>query len=200
MTKPAKVAVIPSKFSGRSNEDPFKYLQNFELAAVSNLWTDDLRLTGLPNYLTDTALLWYHGYVKDRNAAATALAGAPCTAKITWDELRTDLQKGFRTVASKEVAEEKLQARKQKVGESPEDYVYSKLDLLHDFEHSMPLDQKIRHIIKGLRPSYLERIHVMNPQTIEEVIIAIRKIAETQFMIAQNIEANVATVNPSDDL
>jgi len=193
MTKPSKVAVIPQKFSGRSTEDPFKYLQNFELAAHSNLWADDLKLRALPNYLSDTALLWYHSYVKDRNSAATVLAGAPCTAKITWAELTSELQKAFRTVASKEVAEEKLYARKQLIGESPEDYVYSKLDLINDYEPNMAEDQKIRHIIKGLRASYLEKIHIQAPKTVEEVITAIRKIAETQYMIAQNLDSNVTT-------
>jgi len=193
MAKPAKIAVVPPKFSGRLNEDAFKYLQNFQLAAISNVWTDDLKIKAIPNYLTDTALNWYHSYVRDRNAAATLAAGAPATAKITWTEFVDDIQKAFKTVASKEVAEQKLNDRKQQIGEGPEDYVYSMLDLLNDFNSDMQDESRIRYIIKGLRASYLEKIHFLAPKTIPDLIAAIRRIAETQFMIDQNQSSNIIT-------
>lgn len=68
--KPCKITVIPTKLSGRADEDPFKYLQKFPLASTANNWNDDIKIKTIPNYLQDGALLWFHNYVRDKNAAA----------------------------------------------------------------------------------------------------------------------------------
>lgn len=196
--KPAKISVIPPTFAGRINEDPYKYLQKFELAARANCWTDTHKALALPNYLTDTANLWFIGYKKFRDDEATQQAGGASTqAIITWGELTKALQLAFKTVASKEVAEEKLYSRKQQVGESPEDYVYSKLDLINDYDPSMSEESKVRHLIKGLRPSYLEKVYITNPQTVEDVMKTVRRIAESQFLLAHQVDSNPAqTITP----
>jgi hypothetical protein len=85
-TKPAKIAITPKYFSGRSDENPYKYLQNFNFIEIANIWPDDHKLKAIPNYLQKTAQLWYLNYVKIRNAEATAMAGSLVSAKITWDE------------------------------------------------------------------------------------------------------------------
>ncbi|OXA44807.1 ATP-dependent RNA helicase glh-4 [Folsomia candida] len=190
-TKPVKLGVVPSTFSGRADQDPYKYLQRFELAAQANSWDETIKTAQLQNYLADTALLWLHKYLKEQNAQATATAGGtPTIAKIKWKDITEALQKAFRTVASKEVAEDKMLARKQRSGESPEDYVYAKIDLMSDYESDMDETTQVRHIVRGLKPLYFEKIYPQNLKTVEEVLNQIRRISDTQFLITKYVEVN----------
>jgi len=185
LLKPAHIAVTPPKFSGKPDEDPFKYLQNFDLAAVSNNWDDIIKMHQIPNYLLGTASLWYKFWRRDR------LVSTPGVGRPTWPEFVKALQKAFRSVASKDVAEEKLFNRKQRIGESPEDYFYSMLDLIYDYDPSMSVPTQIRFIVKGLRPVYLEKINPMKPTTIEKVLECIRSIAETQYLVDHVVDSNL---------
>jgi len=154
-------------------------LQKFIRVSISNQWPDDVKVIQLPNYLTGTAELWYVTWLDNRNKAAAATA-AGVTA-VGWDELTKALQKAFKNVAHQEVAEHKLLSRKQKIGESAEDYVYSMLDLIQDFDPCISETSKVRRIIKGLKPLHLENINPMQISTIKDVLDAIRKVAETEF-------------------
>jgi len=138
-----------------------------------------------PNYLSGTAELWYNSWVDAKKAAAGA---AGYTA--TWKDQSQAIQQAFRNVAHQEVAEDKLLARRQKIGESAEDYVYSMLDLINDFDPHMSETTKVRRIIKGLRPTYLEKINPMVLGTVNDVLVAIRKVAETQYLIKTHEDVN----------
>jgi len=186
MAKPVKVAVIPPKFGGTLTEDAYKFLKKFESVAVSNHWDDDTKALQFRNYLTGTAELWYNNWYESQKALVAA--GAPLVIK--WSQQSTALQTAFRNVAHTEVAEEKLLARKQKLGESAEDYVYSMLDLISDFDPTMNEASKVRRIIKGLRPVYLEKINPMTITKVEDVLNAIRKVAETQYLINAHGDTN----------
>jgi len=98
LLKPAHIAVTPPKFSGKPDEDPFKYLQNFDLAAVSNNWDEIINMHQTSNYLLGTASLWYKFWRRDR------LVSTPEVGRPTWPEFVKALQKAFRSVASKDVA------------------------------------------------------------------------------------------------
>jgi len=196
-TKTTKVAIVPKKFSGKIEEDAFKYLKNFNIAATSNNWNDDYKAVQLPNYLEGTANLWYINWIRERTstqAAAARIAGTvpiPPPTPVKWDELTDALQLAFRTLASKDVAEERLLARRQKIGETAEDYIYSMLDLLHDYDENMDEATKVRYIIKGLQDQYLEKINPLSLTTVDQVLKVIRKIKETQFLIDHREEMNL---------
>jgi hypothetical protein len=192
-TKASKVAIIPTTFGGRLDEDAFKYLQKFELVSISNHWTDDIKVIQLPNYLVGTAEKWFLNWKRERKASYVPPASAPTAPQppITWAELTAALQLAFKNVGSKDIAEQKLLARKQKAGETAEDYLYSKLDLINDYDEFMPVASKIRYIVKGLRPSYLEKINFIGPTTIAEVLDGIRRISESSYLIEHREESNV---------
>jgi hypothetical protein len=196
-SKPAKLAIVPPKFSGIIDEDAYQYLQQFDLAASSNLWNDAYKTSQLPNYLANTAQKWFLHWKRERAAAqATAhAAGGPAPTPISWTELTTAFQLAFRNVASKDVAEEKLLARRHKIGETPEDYIYSMLELIHNYDNSMDEATKVRYIIKGLRPSFLKEINPLGLTTVTDVLQKIRKIAETQYLIDHREEVNNATTH-----
>jgi len=185
MAKPVKVAIVPPKFHGTSSVDAFKFLKKFAYAALSNAWDDPMKALQFPNYLLGTADLWYNSWIDAKKAAAGA---AGYTA--TWKDQNQAIQQAFRNVAHQEVAEDKLLARKQKIGESAEDYVYSMLDLMNDFDPHMSDTAKVRRIIKGLRPTYLDKINPMILGTVNDVLVAIRKVAETQYLIKNHDDVN----------
>jgi hypothetical protein len=57
-------------------------------------------------------------------------------------------------VANADIAEQKLHDKKQSLGESVEDYIYSFEDLCNDF------DPRVKKIIRAFLPHYLKK---MNP-------------------------------------
>jgi hypothetical protein len=193
-TKASKVAITPPTFGGKLDEDAFKYLQKFDMVSISNNWTDDIKALQLPNYLVGTAEKWFLNWKKERKASYVPPTATPTAPQPppTWVELTTALQLAFKNVGSKDIAEQKLLSRKQKTGESAEDYLYSKLDLINDYDDKMPMTSKIRYIIKGLRPSYLEKINFICPTTIHEVLDSIRRISESSYLIEHREECNVS--------
>jgi hypothetical protein len=57
MAKPVKVGVVPQKFL--PSTDPYKWLQQFEVTALSHAWTPEIKVQQLPSYLTGSSSLWY---------------------------------------------------------------------------------------------------------------------------------------------
>ena len=180
--KPTKVPVVPKTFSGKATEDPDHYLIAFDRAAKCNNWTEDCKMTYLPVYLEGTANFWYQNWFKNQ-------------AVITWKSLETAFKKAFNSVAKTEVAEQKLQARKQLLGETPEDYIYEMIDLCAKADPAMPVAKQVRTIIKGLRPSYLEKVHLLDPQTIGQLLEAVRKVHEAKYLVEVR-EESVMAVQP----
>jgi len=79
------------------------------------------------------------------------------------------------------------------IGETPAQYVYAMIDLIKEADSSMTEARQVRCILKGLRPSYLEKVHDKNPQTVMDVLKAIRQVSATQFLLERRLESNAAT-------
>jgi hypothetical protein len=94
-----------AKFYGNTAEDPSKYLQQFELASVSNQRDDTIKAVQLPNYLAGSAQIWVISWLTSR----------PAGNKLVWVDITDALQKAFSSVAEKAIAEERMLRRKQKV-------------------------------------------------------------------------------------
>jgi len=175
--KLAKVPVIPKPFSGKAQEDASKYIISFERAAKCNLWNDDTKLAYFPVYLEGTAALWFKSYSKHPNFP-----------NKTWNEVSTAFKDAFTSTSRVEIAELKLLARKQRVGESAEDYIYEMIDLCENAEPGMAESKKIRFIIKGMRPTFLEKINFLDPKTLEELLAYVRKMYETRLLLTHSDE------------
>ena len=188
--KPTKVPVIPKPFKGLSTEDPEKYLIQFERVATCNNWDEDNKKKYFPVYLEGTANLWFQDYSRKNNIATT-----------TWLAITTAFRAAFMSVAKIEVAERRLSQRKQTIGESAEDYLYDMLDLCHAVDDTMQEAKVVRYIIKGLRPTFLEKVNLADPKTISELLEVIRKIHETKYLInSYEGEVNVVQQQPNDKL
>lgn len=198
--------IEPPKFSGSFDEDAYKFLFKYIETANANGWNEDTRLSVIPLCLQGPAYQWWHYFVASRAQqqklhndanAAQAAATAALTASgssgavpviiippaLNMDVISVALQTSFRSVADKEIAEMKLYNRCQQIGELPEAFVYGMLDLINDFDSSILEDEKVRLLIRKMRPSYIVKINPIAPKTIEELLTCLRKIAETQYMI-----------------
>lgn len=185
---PVKVAVKPQSFHGFASEDPKMYIDAFEEVAKTNRWTNDITALQFPNYMQGVALKWWRTYKQNliRAAVPPALPQAP-----TWDNIKTEFEKAFISVGRQVSAELLLDARKQKYDESCESYFYDILELCDRIDLTMSKDRKIRHLLKGLRPYYLEKIMPLNPQTIDEVLVHMRRVAESKLLSDRNLEKDV---------
>jgi hypothetical protein len=182
MTKPVKVGVVPQKFI--PSLDPYKWLQQFEVAALSNAWTPEIKVQQMPSYLTGSSSLWYLNWRKDRTEKHTTIPNQTNPEPdVTWTELTTALQQAFKTVANVDIAESKLQDRKMTIGESVEDYIYSFVDLCNDFDPKMSESLKVKKIIRGLLPNYLKKIAPQIINTVDELLFAARKVADTYYLV-----------------
>jgi hypothetical protein len=188
-----KLNVVPTRFSSRNEQDPEKYIEKFELASECNNWLPEHRLKFLPTYLDGTAFTWYINYKKEFDRRAMAAARVldpknPQPVPLDYPTLKTDFIDAFPSIAKIEVAERKLDKRRQLSSESPEDYMYDMFDLCKAFDPHMPEDAIVRKTIKGLRPGYLEKINFADPQNMDDLLKAIRKIKETNYLLDQTFE------------
>jgi len=186
-TKATKVPVVPKILKGTPDEDPEKYLIQFERAAICNNWNDNCKERYLPVYLEGTANTWFQNWSRNNNIAT-----------ITWAGFKPIFTKAFLSTAKVEVAERKLNTRKQRIGESAEDYLYEMVDLCYAVDELMPEAKVVRHIIKGLRPTFLEKVNMHDPKTIAEALELIRKIHETRYLVNAN-EEDILSIQPTVD-
>jgi len=198
--KPTKVGVVPSKFN--PNDDPYKYLQQFEVVANSNGWTSEIKVQQLPSYLTSSASLWYLNWRKERSEKhKNGPKPEETEPTVTWSELTIALQEAFQTVANKRTAEKKLQERKQQLGEKVDQFIYTYMDLCNDYDPNMSEEDKVDKIIRALLPTYLKKLHPMGIKTVAELVQKSRKISESKVYVEENLEFVTAVVeNPTKDL
>ena len=84
--------------------------------------------------------------------------------------------------------------RRQGNGESVQTYFYDMISLCTRFNQSMGEDEKVVHILRGLKPSIQERIIINNPKSCEELLDQAKRI-ETAAIITQQRESTTTATN-----
>lgn len=126
----------PSTFRGEPGEDPLKWLKEYDRVAKFNRWDDMMCLANVYFFLDGTAKQWYVNNEDSLNsweAFKNGLSG-----------LFGDRQKYIRK------AEEQLKYRAQRSGESTQSYIQSVLGLCQEINPTMPDDEKVSHLLKGI--------------------------------------------------
>jgi len=175
MAKPTRLVVHPPKFSGE-REVKF-FLEDFERAANANSWTEKVKLEMLPNFFTNAASTWCRTYVTCLRRTGAA---AP-----DWATMKTHLTLAFQEVAPDVKNQMMLEDRRQKLDESVERYYYSVLNLCDEVDVNMDESKRVRYLIRGLRPNYLEKFLPLDPKLTSEVLTHMRKVAEGKFLISK---------------
>lgn len=177
--QPAKYAHDIPKYSG--TENPAKYLLRFERACTVNRWPQQIWLPYLIVSLEGAAEHFYNSYAERRRLEAAARGIQ--LVDPTYQEFTTALQQAFSSFTNPNQLLHKVETRKQQVGETAEQYHFAMMGLLSDYNDRLSDAEKVRYIIKNLRPSYLKQINVQNPRTPDELLELIRKVDETTEML-----------------
>lgn len=151
----------PPIFYGRAGEDVVHWISKFERVAGYNLWDPARKFSHLGMCLEDVALEWFMSLVPQPQ---------------TYDELRTALLTAFRDPNYEYDLESKLRNRFQGVDEPVMTYCYNVVYLCSKLDPDMPEQTKVRHLLRGLKPSLLEKVYplvehgVTNTQTLFQLV------------------------------
>jgi len=179
----------PCIFSGNATtQDANKWLKDFDRIATYNRWDEQMRLANVVFYLADTARQWF-----DNNEDKIS----------NWTEFCKLLEEAFcQKDERKHQAERTLLTRAQRVDETSESYIQDVLSLGHRVNPSMPEDEKVAHIMKGIIEDLYQTLIVQEYRTAEELVarcrlienLRRRRIAPTKYQRLPN----VATISEDD--
>lgn len=145
----------PPFFSGTDDHDVEDWLATFEKVSGNNKWDDPSKLQNVSFYLKDVASLWYHNHQSD----------IP-----TWSEFKKRFADVFDRPALRKLrAEQRLRGRAQQQGENFTSYIEDVIDLCKRLNPSMPEQEKIKHVLKGIDDDAFQMLLAKDPRTVAEL-------------------------------
>lgn len=172
--------ITPKKFGGGVQENVEEYVAQFERIARANGWDAAKKLVVLPCYLEGAALKWLENLEQAQGAA------------LTWDIVKEKIKEAFQSIAWEEQLEFKLRMRMQGEEEPVEAYLQDVLNLCSKLDPQMVERCKIKHVLRGLKPSLLEKVMVMANDTLDNLLANIRKIQTARYMAGQRVDQLMA--------
>ncbi|KAL1442722.1 hypothetical protein MTO96_046275 [Rhipicephalus appendiculatus] len=100
----------------------------------------------------------------------------------SWTEWRDALLRDFAGEHIRDWAYIQLQERRQLPGETPRQYVTSILQLCARANTSMTESEKVRCLIRGLRPEMMERVAISNPKTATDFLQHLQRLTHVGTM------------------
>lgn len=170
------LSITPGRFRGGVEENVQEYLTQFERVSRANGWDANKKKVILPCYLEGAALKWLENLEDSRGN------------ELTWDEIVTGMKETFQGIAWDEQLEFKLRMRMQEENEAVEAYMQDVLNLCVKVDRDMQDSTKIKHILRGLKPSLLEKVMVMDNTTIADLHRNIRKLETARYMAGQRVD------------
>ncbi|KAH9382800.1 hypothetical protein HPB48_023362 [Haemaphysalis longicornis] len=166
----------PPVFRGRADEDLDDWLHLYERYGRSLAWTNEQKADNLVFALEDVARGWYVTALWEKTAE-------------TWDDWRRALQSTFAGDHVQEWAYIRLQERRQQPGETPQQYVSGMLQLCARVNANMPDGEKLRYLVRGLRPEMMERVALSNPRTTQEFLQHLQRLTHIGAMARHALSA-----------
>lgn len=168
--------IIPGKFKGGLEDNVESYLAQFERISKANGWDDNKKLVVIPCYLEGAALKWYE------NLEARLGEG------ITWEQIRSGMKEAFQSIAWDEQLEYRLRMRMQADDEPVESYFQDVINLCAKVDPDMAERSKIKHVLRGLTPSLLEKVMVLDNDTLGSLLRNIRRIQTARYMAGHRVD------------
>ena len=167
------------EFKG-GNQDPIEWLESFERACDANRIQEERRVILVASYLKGTALTWY-------NRNPLAYWNSQTYATLSFVPLfKMEFCSPFRLSQWKH----QLRNRKQKPGETIEEYVAAIAELWKriDPQNRRTELDRIHEFIEGLRPEFIVPVQSAMPSFVDEAIEKARAV-ETAFSIGMDLSA-----------
>jgi hypothetical protein len=168
--------ITPGRFKGGVEENVEEYLAQFERVSRANGWDHAKKLVVLPCYLEGAALKWYENAEK------------AVQEPLTWEQVKEGMKTTFQGVAWDEQLEFKLRMRMQGEEEPVEAYVQDVINLCCKIDAGMNERIKMKHVLRGLKPSLLEKVMVMDNPNLEALLNNIRRVQTARFMAGQRVD------------
>lgn len=137
--------VEPTTFEGRG-ADVEEFLEEYNLAASLNNWTNEIKYKFLPYYLRGQAKTVFQnnkGEVQD------------------WNQCEELLKRNFNSTGKKESLHWEMYNRGQEPSETATEYVENKIKLMIKANVQMAEEEKAKLILFGLRPEIAARVSCM---------------------------------------
>lgn len=168
--------ITPPKFTGGFGSNVEEYLGQFERVSRANGWNEAKQLVILPCYLEGAALKWYENLEQKLGNG------------LTWQLVKDNMREAFQVVAWDEQLEYRLRLRVQGEDEPVENYVQDITNLCSKVDNNMAEKTKIKHVLRGLLPSLLEKVMMMDNETLDGLMRNIRKVQTARFMAGQRVD------------
>ncbi|CAN7998640.1 unnamed protein product [Ixodes hexagonus] len=168
-TVPLRPFAPPPVFRGKADEDLEDWLHLYERYGRSLAWTDAQKADNLVFALEDVARRWYVTALREKTPE-------------TWVGWQNALRDTFAGDHIQEWAYIRLQERRQQPGETPQQYVAGTLQLCTRINTEMPDAEKLRYLLRGLRPEMMERVAISNPRTTQEFLQHLQRLTHVGAM------------------
>ncbi|CAF1310540.1 unnamed protein product, partial [Didymodactylos carnosus] len=144
----------PESFTGADEQDPIIWLQDIEqMFEAASVRSEDRRKL-LPMYFLDDAKKWYQSGIFDNN----------------YDGFKQQLIKVFTSASQQLKISNKLVNRRQGLNESVQSYYYDVLSLCTRFNPDMSENEKVLHLLRGLKPTIVQNVMMFNPEKCADLL------------------------------
>jgi hypothetical protein len=155
-------------FRGSDDQDVTSWLTDLEELFDAAKQKPEERLTIVPTYLAGDAKQWYR-------------VRGPSDS---WPDFKRALVNTFTTSAHQLKTSAQLYNRRQALNESVQAYYYDVMRLCTRLNPEMPSNERLLHLLRGLKPSLAHTIIMLNPSDCSE-LLEYGKRAEAAAFISQ---------------
>lgn len=183
----------PTIFKGEPGEDPTKWITDYLRVSKFNQWDETFSLANVYFFLEGTARKWF----ENNEDSFTS-----------WDTFQAELKTTFGdTQLYVRRAKDTLKCRAQKSGESTQSYIQDILGLCHQIDATMPEEDKISHLMKGVAEDVYQALLTKEIKTTADFIkwchyieeMQQRRIGRQKFARLPNVVA-IGSVDEEPDL
>ena len=179
-------SIVPRDFDGLQDCDD--WIEHFTYVSKCNNWDERMQKRRIPIYLKGTAELWYRSF--------TRMSEDPSVNEdsLSLIEIFAGLRDAFRPKNFRSINQSALICRLQGLNEPVSSYVYDVLRLCHKMSPLMCEEDKLTHVMRGLRSGMLEKVLVLEPKDCQDLLNKLRTIEEAQFLSNQRPGYNLLLV------
>ncbi|KZR96541.1 Uncharacterized protein APZ42_009062, partial [Daphnia magna] len=165
----------PPTFGGKDGKDVVQWMQRYKRIGRYNRWGDEELRDHVELSLSGAAQKWYS--CKEA-AGQLAAEWEDVAGPLIVPGVKTQLLEQFKPVNQNRFNEAKLRERKQGIEESTIEYFYDILDLCRRVDPNMSEATKLAPLWRGIKPSLLEKLWSLKPNSCDEFLQEIKRYQE----------------------
>lgn len=150
---PSIPSFISPEIFDPKRDDPQRFIQNYERAAVANAWNDNLKISYFGSFLSGIANRWYENFVTNN-------------ATKTWTDVKKEFLKEYRMSDYSEDKERKFENRRQTREESVREYFFDLSFLAYELDPLMEDEKFIKQFERGMHDKYFSNYKILKPDDV----------------------------------